>query len=312
MSHVRSRKAHRTIDVVVVGSVGLDDIATPVERRRGLLGGSVTYACAAASFFSRVGMVGVVGNDFPAAGIDAYRRFGIDIEGLQQVRGKTFRWSGEYDADMINRRTLKTELNVFERFQPELPDRYRDAPYVLLGNISPELQLHVLEQTRRPAFVLADTMDLWINVARDALMDVIGRVHMLALNDAEARLLTGKHSIRQAAAQIQGLGPRYVVIKKGEHGSMLVAGDKLFLFPAFPLDAVRDPTGAGDMFAGAFLGALAKSGRTSLPAVREALLMGAVVASFGVETFSLDRLLELTPREIGRRLAELKRMIRVA
>lgn len=300
----------KPVDVVIVGSIGLDDIETPFERREQLLGGSVSYAAAAAAFFASVGMVGIVGRDFPALYLDLYRRLGIDLEGLQQVDGKTFHWSGVYDADMINRHTLLTELNVFETFKPELPAAYRKAPFVLLGNISPELQLHVLEQCRQPEFVVADTMDLWIKIARKPLMKLIRRVNMLMLNDSEARLLTGVHSLRKAADQILAWGPQYVVIKKGEHGAMLVSADGVFLVPAFPLSDVRDPTGAGDSFAGAFLGALAKRSPVTQRQVRRALLHGAVVASFGVEAFSLDRLARLTRAEISLRLGELQQMMR--
>lgn len=307
----RTTAARAGVEVVVVGSVGLDDIETPFERREQLLGGSVSYACAAASFFARTGMVGVIGTDFPTLYLDLYRRMGIDLEGLQQVEGKTFHWSGVYDADMINRRTLLTELNVFETFMPELPAAYRRAPFVLLGNISPELQLHVLAQCREPAFVMADTMDLWIKTRREPLMDLIGRVHMLTLNDSEARLLTGVHSLRKAAAKILTWGPKYVVIKKGEHGAMLVSPDGVFLVPAYPLDDVRDPTGAGDAFAGAFLGALAQEKAVTPHSVRKSLLCGAVVASFGVTAFSLDRLARLKRTEISERMTELKRMIRL-
>ncbi len=298
-------------EVIVVGSIGLDDIETPFERREQLLGGSVSYACAAASFFAKVGMVGIVGQDFPSLYLDLYRRLGIDLAGLQQVKGKTFHWSGVYDADMINRRTLLTELNVFDTFRPELPAGYRQAPCVLLGNIAPELQLHVLDQCRSPEFVAADTMDLWIKIQREGLMAVIRRVHMLTLNDSEARLLTGVHSLRRAAAQILAWGPKYVVIKKGEHGAMLVSADGVFLVPAYPLDDVRDPTGAGDAFAGAFMGALARQRPLRLRQVRRALLHGAVVASFAVESFSLDRLAQLKRPEITRRLAALRRMVAV-
>ncbi len=303
--------AKQKLPLVIVGSIGVDDIATPFERRTSLLGGSVSYACAAAAFFSPVGMVGIVGTDFPAKYLEAYRRMGIDLQGLQQAEGRTFRWSGEYDADMINRRTLLTELNVFETFMPELPEAYRDASFLLLGNIAPSLQLHVLKECRRPKFVVADTMDLWIKNTRAALMKVISRVDMLTLNDSEARLLTGLYSLRKAASRILEYGPRYVVIKKGEHGALLVSHAGNFLVPAFPLEDVRDPTGAGDMFAGAFLGALAKAGTVNRRTVREALLYGSVVASFGVESFSLDRLLVLKRVEIARRLGELKAMMRV-
>lgn len=298
----------REPELVVVGSIGLDDIATPFEKKTSLLGGSVSYACAAASLFARVGMVGVVGDDFPEPCMELYRAFGIDLEGLQRVSGKTFRWSGEYEDDMINRRTIFTDLNVFEHFSPKLPEAYCRAPFVLLGNISPELQLNVLSQASGAKFVLADTMDLWINIARDALMEVIGKVHMLTVNDSEARLLTGLHGLRQCAEKILEWGPQYVVIKKGEHGAMLVSRDGIFLAPAYPIDCVMDPTGAGDAFAGAFMGGLV---RDDVSAMRSSLLLGAVVASFAVEAFSLDRLASLQSGEIEKRLGLLCEMIRV-
>jgi sugar/nucleoside kinase (ribokinase family) len=211
---------------------------------------------------------------------------------------------------MVNRRTLLTELNVFERFSPGLPDVYRLAPFLLLGNISPELQIHVLDQARKPVFVAADTMNLWIDIARKPLMKLIRRVHLLTVNDEEARLLTGERNLRACAAKILAWGPSYVVIKKGEHGAMLFSRKGIFLAPAFPVEAVRDPTGAGDTFAGAFLGFLAAGGKVNDAAVREALLMGSTVASFGVEDFSLNRLAALTRAEIAARLRSLKRMLK--
>jgi sugar/nucleoside kinase (ribokinase family) len=304
------------VDVVVVGSIGLDTIETPFEKRRDLLGGSVSYACAASAFLSSVGMVGVVGTDFPPACRDVYRRFGIDLEGLALVAGKTFRWSGIYEADMINRRTISTELNVFERFSPELPASYAKAPFFLLGNISPELQLRVLQQAQSPVFVVADTMDLWIRMARKPLNQVIRRVHMLMLNDAEARQLTGRYNLVECARDILAMGPRYVVIKKGEHGAMLVSKAGVFLVPAYPVDVVRDPTGAGDSFAGGFLGALAQAragGRGAIreSEVRQALLYGSVIASFNVEDFSLNRLQVLKRSDVEARLRQLKQMMSV-
>ena len=301
-----------SVDLAIVGSIGIDDIETPAETRKDLLGGSVSYACAAASFFTGVGMVGVVGDDFDPAHVETYASFGIDVEGLQHVEGKTFRWSGVYHEDMINRDTISTDLNVFAEFSPALPDRYQAAPFILLGNIQPELQLHVLEQCRDARFVIADTMDLWINIARESLMEVISRVKLLTLNDSEARLLTGKHNMRAAANDILEAGPEYVVIKKGEHGAMLISKHgELFLVPAYPVDTVIDPTGAGDTFAGAFLGALARSGEVNGENIRAALLAGSVVASFGVEAFSLERLATLTSDEIDTRTQQLREMIRV-
>ncbi len=300
------------IDVVVVGSIGLDTIETRTEKRENILGGSVSYACAAASFFAPTGMVGVVGNDFPQEHIDCYKGFGIDLDGLESnEQGKTFRWSGVYDDDMINRETLSTELNVLETFAPELPESYRDAPFLLLGNISPDLQLHVLAEARAPKFVLVDTMDLWINIARESLLEIIGKVNMLALNDSEARLLTGVYNLKTCARKILDMGPDYVVIKKGEHGAMLVTRNGIFLVPAYPVDDVRDPTGAGDSFAGGFMGYLASKGEISDRNVKEALLCGSVVASFGVEAFSLERLQSLSREEIDARLAELEKMMEI-
>ena len=307
---MQKRKTNQSVQVVMVGSIGIDTIETPFERRVDVLGGSLSYACPAASFFSNVGMVGIVGSDFSDSHIRLYRRFGIDLTGLQQVAGETFRWSGVYEPDMINRRTLSTQLNVFADFLPELPAEYRKAPFILLGNISPGLQLHVLAQAKNPKFVVADTMDLWINTARKPLMEVIRRVHMVMLNDGEARLLTGAHNLKTCAARIMAWGPRYVVIKKGEHGAMLFSRAGVFLVPAYPVDEVVDPTGAGDTFAGGFMGRLAQGGRVSDQGVREALLYGSVVASFGVERFGVGRLQKLTMSGIARRLADLKRMSR--
>lgn len=294
--------------VVVVGSVGLDTIETPHARCEEVLGGSASYACAAASFFSEVGMVGVVGTDFPKPFHQLYRKFGIDTAGLQVKPGKTFRWSGVYEQNMDHRRTLATELNVFADFSPELPAAYRTAPFLFLGNIAPGLQRHVLAQVRKPRFVLLDTMDLWINVAKAELLDVIKRVTMLTLNESEARHLTGEHGLVKAARHLLKMGPRYVLIKKGEHGSILFSSTGIFLMPAYPLEEVSDPTGAGDTFAGGFMGALAAGGSISEQAIRRAMASGSVVASFGVEGFSLDRLRKLNKRQLDARLRLFRRM----
>jgi sugar/nucleoside kinase (ribokinase family) len=294
--------------VVIVGSVALDSIRTPSRSRRDLLGGSCSYACAASALFAPTGMVGVVGTDFPRRHVSLYRRLGIDVRGLETVPGRTFRWSGVYEDDLIHRRTLKTELNVFERFAPELPEAYRDAPFLLLGNIQPGLQEHVLDGARRPRFVLADTMDLWIRTCPDALRRVVRRVDMLTLNDTEARLLTGLHNLRDCAARLLKWGPRWVVIKKGEHGAALFSRAGIFLVPAYPVRRVVDPTGAGDSFAGAFMGRLSQAGGVTEAGVREALLHGAVVASFGVEAFGLEGLAKARAADVRRRLAELRRM----
>ncbi len=289
-------------ELVIVGSIGIDTIETPREKRVEILGGSVSYACAAASFFVKTGMVGVVGTDFPREHRTLWEKMGIDLAGLQTEEGRTFRWSGIYEENMDNRRTLATELNVFERFSPELPEIYRDAPYLFLGNISPDLQLHVLEQIHSPKFVLIDTMDLWIDIARDKLVEVVDKCDMLTLNESEARLFTGTHSLMTAAEKLLAMGPQFVLIKKGESGSMLFSRESLFLLHAFPLDDFKDPTGAGDTFAGGLMGALAESGRIDEPAIRRAMGYGSVTAAFGVEEFSLERLSSLDRKQIDRRV----------
>jgi sugar/nucleoside kinase (ribokinase family) len=297
--------------LVIVGSIGIDTIETPREKRVEILGGSVSYACAAASFFVKTGMVGVVGTDFPPEHRDLWKKMGIDLAGLQTAEGKTFRWSGVYEANMDNRRTLLTELNVFERFTPELPETFRDAPYLFLGNIAPELQLHVLEQVHSPEFVLIDTMDLWINIAREKLVEVVGKCDMLTLNESEARLFTGEHSLMDAAQALLAMGPDFVLIKKGAAGSMLFSKNGIFLLHAFPLADFKDPTGAGDTFAGGLMGALAESGRTDEKSIRRAMLYGSVTAAFGVEEFSLERLATLDRRQIEARAESLKSMCRI-
>jgi sugar/nucleoside kinase (ribokinase family) len=302
---------NKKVDLAIVGSIGIDTIETPTAKRVEILGGSVSYACAAASFFTRSGMVGVVGTDFPQEFRNVWENMAIDLEGLQTVEGKTFRWSGVYAENMDNRTTLSTDLNVFETFSPELPEAYRDAPYLFLGNIHPALQLHVLEQVRNPRFILIDTMDLWINIDKEDLVKVIGKCHMLTLNESEAQLFTGEHMLNKAAQQLLELGPEYVLIKKGGNGSMLFTKDDIFLLHAYPLESFKDPTGAGDTFAGGLMGALAASDRTDKEAIRQAMVYGSIVASFGVEEFSLDRLQQLDRGEIEIRVAEFKEMCRI-
>ena len=299
------------INLTIVGSIGIDTIETPTEKRKEILGGSVSYACAAASFFTQAGMVGVVGTDFPQHFRDIWTRMNINLDGLQTQEGKTFRWSGIYEANMDNRTTISTELNVFDAFSPNLPEIYRDAPYLFLGNIHPALQLHVLEQVHTPRFVLIDTMDLWINIAKEELTQVIGKCDMLTLNESEAQLFTGEHSLIQAAKALIELGPDYVLIKKGGNGSMLYSRNDLFLLHAYPLDTFADPTGAGDSFAGGLMGALAASGKTDAEAIRQAMVYGSVVASFGVEEFSLDRLQRLDRNQIDKRLNQFRSICRL-
>lgn len=297
------------IEVVVVGSIGIDTITTPATHRTDVLGGSASFACAAASKFVRTGMVGVVGDDFPAAARAQYEALGIDLAGLQQIPGQTFRWSGKYEANMDVRHTLATELNVLEHFDPVLPPIYRQAPFLFLANVGPDLQRRARAQMEQPQFVAMDTMDLWINIASDDLHTMIGQVDLLTLNESEARHLTGLYELSAAAERLLAMGPDYVLIKKGEHGSMCFSADGTRLLPAYPLGRVEDPTGAGDAFAGGLMGALARTGTITLDALGEAMCWGSVVASFAVESFSLDRLLGLSRETLEARFAEYRQML---
>jgi len=299
------------MSVLVVGSIALDTVKTPVEEHTDLLGGSTCYASVAASFFTTVNLVGIVGDDFPTEHIDYLRSRKIDLAGLQIVPGKTFRWSGEYMWDLNTRETRSIALNVFESFEPKLPGGYERTPYVLLGNIHPNLQHHVLDQMKRPRFVIADTMDLWINNTREELLRLLTRVDMLILNDSEARMLTGQTSLIKAAAQIRDLGPAYLVIKKGEHGALLFGPEaQFFSCGAYPLEEIHDPTGAGDTFAGGLAGHLAAQdhGSVTFDTLRKAVVLGSVMASFNVEAFSLERLRTLTPADIEERYQTFRRM----
>jgi sugar/nucleoside kinase (ribokinase family) len=275
------------MSVLIVGSTALDSIKTPQAENPRLLGGSASHAAVAASFFSPVRLVGIVGADFPARYLNLYRKHKIDLEGLQIAPGKTFHWSGEYEVNMNNRRTLATELGVFETFLPRLPESYRNSPFVLLANIAPSLQSHVLDQMRRPKFVVADTMDLWLNIALADLLKLLKRVDGFVLNESEARQLTQTDNLVLAAKKIHKLGPRHVIVKKGEHGAILSSAGKLFLSPAFPLQRVVDPTGAGDSFAGGMMGWLASARGPVESNLRRAMVYGSVVASFCCEGFGL-------------------------
>lgn len=294
------------MSVLIVGSIALDDIKTPVEEHANLLGGSASYSAVAASFSSPVNLVGIVGDDFPAEHVELFEKRSIDLAGLQRVPGQTFRWSGEYLWDLNTRETRSVALNVFEHFTPTLPDSYKETPIILLANIAPDLQHHVLDQVKLPRFVIADTMDLWINIAKERLIELLSRVHMLILNDGEARQLTGLTSLIKAGRKLQELGPRYVAVKKGEHGCLLFGDDgQFFSCPAFPLEDIHDPTGAGDTFAGGLAGYLAKSGDTEVTfsQIKQAVVHGSVLASFNVEAFSLERLKTLTHEQIAERKA---------
>ncbi len=286
------------MSVLIVGSIALDTVKTPVEEHADLLGGSASYASVGASFFTDVNLVGIVGDDFPKAHIEYFASRKIDLAGLQIVPGKTFRWSGEYQWDLNTRETRSVDLNVFEHFNPTLPAGYAASPYVLLANIAPSLQNHVLDQMQKPKFVIADTMDLWINIAKDELLKLLKRVDMLILNDGEARQLTGETSLIKAGAKIRELGPNYVALKKGEHGCLLFGPDTFFSCGAYPLEDIHDPTGAGDTFAGGLAGFLASrvgEGRKfTFDLLVQGVVAGSVLASFNVEAFSLSAWCTLT------------------
>ena len=298
------------MSVLVVGSIALDTVKTPVEEHADLLGGSASYAALGASFFSPVKMVGVVGDDFPESEFDFWKSRNIDAAGVQRANGKTFRWSGEYAWDLNTRETKSVALNVFENFEPTLPKNFRETEFVLLANIAPALQSHVLDQMRRPKFVVADTMDLWIETTRADLDGLIRRVDLLILNDSEAREMTKETSLIKAGRAIRKAGPRYVAIKKGEHGALLFGEEEFFTCGAYPLEDIHDPTGAGDTFAGGLAGYLAgnSNGEISFAQLRKAVIYGSVLASFNVEAFSLERLRSLTKDEIADRYRMFKLM----
>jgi sugar/nucleoside kinase (ribokinase family) len=298
------------MSVVVVGSLALDSIKTPFGERSDILGGSATYFSYAASFFTDVKLVGVVGKDFPPHHLELLRKRKVDLDGLQTAEGETFRWMGSYEYDMNAAKTLDTRLNVFGTFKPVLPDAYRGADCVFLANIDPDLQLDVLTQVRRPKLVAADTMNLWINIKKGRVLELLKRVDVMVLNEGEARQLTGEAGLVKAGRKIQAWGPAHVVIKKGEHGALLFSKKSVYAAPAYPLEEVFDPTGAGDTFAGGFIGYLNKNGnRLSEDVLHRAVFHGTVMASFTVEDFSLDRLKKVRPADVKDRLRRLVRAV---
>jgi sugar/nucleoside kinase (ribokinase family) len=289
------------MSILVVGSVAYDTVETPFGRAERVLGGSASFFSVAASFFTPVNLVGVVGNDFGEEQIATFRGRPIDLEGLERMDGKTFHWQGKYSYDLNSRDTICTDLNVFEFFKPKIPARYRGSEVVFLGNIDPVLQRAVLEQVDRPRIVACDTMNFWISGKAEELRKTLAKVQVLLVNDAEARELSGEWNLVKAARAIRAMGPRTVVLKKGEHGVLMFDGEDAFAAPAFPLETVFDPTGAGDTFAGGFLGYLAGCPAADGAALRRAIVMGSTLASFCVEAFSLDRLVRLTRPEIDER-----------
>ncbi|MBE3072570.1 MAG: sugar kinase [Acidobacteria bacterium] len=296
--------------ILAVGSVAFDSIKNPFGEVARVVGGSATYFSVAASFFTDVRLVAVVGEDFAGQAAQVFGGRAIDLAGLQTVPGETFRWKGEYGFDLNTRETIYTKLNVFEQFQPAIPAEYRSTPFVFLGNIHPRLQLDVLDQVKPPRLVAADTMNYWIQRTPAELRAVLRRVDVLIINDAEARELSHEVNLVKAARAIRAMGPRTVVIKRGEHGVLMTrpGEGEFFAAPAMPLEQVFDPTGAGDAFAGGFVGSLAAEGDTTDAAMSRAIVYGSTLASFAVEDFSLDRLLRLTHDEIRERFRHFKRL----
>lgn len=296
------------MSILVVGSVAYDTVETPFGRAEKVLGGSASFFSVAASFFAPVSLVGVVGEDFAEEELDVFRRHKVDLEGLERIAGKTFHWQGKYSYDLNARDTICTELNVFEFFKPKIPAAYRQSEFVFLGNIDPGLQRDVLDQVAKPRLVACDTMNFWISGKPDELRKTLRRVDVLLINDAEARQLSGEWNIVKAARAIRAMGPRTLVIKKGEHGVLMFSDEGSFAAPAYPLEDVFDPTGAGDTFAGGFLGYLAHGRELHEANLRRAVIMGSTLASFSVEAFSLDRLVRLTRAEIDDRFRLFKKL----
>lgn len=294
------------MSILIVGSVATDTIKTPFGKVKRALGGSAVYSSYASSFFNPVRIVAVVGSDFPDDYKNTLKERKIELQGLQEVEGKTFHWEGYYDNDLSTAHTLKTELNVFENFEPVIPDFYKNSPYLFLANIDPELQLKVLNSVKRPKLVVCDTMNYWIENKRKALLKTIEKVDMLIINEGEARELSGESNLIKASNKILSFGPKGLIIKKGENGAMLFTNGNIFLAPAYPVESIFDPTGAGDTFAGGFIGYLAKTGDLSEASMRRAVIKGSAMASFCVEKFSLDRMRNLSESEIVSRCRTIK------
>ncbi len=298
------------MSVLVVGSVALDTVKTPFGEAREVLGGSATFFGVSASFFSHVNLVAVVGTDFPEQHVDFLRGRDIDIRGLKRVAGQTFRWEGYYEYDLNEAHTRDTRLNVFQDFEPDIPEEYKRSDFVFLANIDPELQMKVLEQVERPRLVVCDTMNFWIENKREQLKRTMAEVDVMMLNEAEARELAEEPNLVAAARKIMNMGPRRVIIKKGEHGVLMFCDSGYFTLPGYPLESVYDPTGAGDSFGGGFLGSLAAAGSLDEPDIRKSVVYGSVLASFNVESFSCERLKDLTMEEIENRYRDFLQITR--
>jgi sugar/nucleoside kinase (ribokinase family) len=288
--------------LLVVGSVALDSVETPFDKVTDALGGSAVFFSCAASLLTPVQLVGVVGDDYPMAELKKLEKRGVDLRGVEVAKGESFRWAGRYNFDLSSRDTLETRLGVFANFRPRIPAEFANSRYVFLGNIDPELQLDVLNQVKKPLFVACDTMNYWIQGKKKELLKLLERVDCLMVNDSEVRELSGEWHMHKAAQWVIKHGPKYVVIKKGEHGAVLVADGKMFFVPAFPLEDVFDPTGAGDAFAGGFMGQIARSGKLDDGGLRLAMVYGSAMGSFAVERFSVRRFDEITAADVAKRV----------
>lgn len=298
------------MSLLVVGSLALDSVETPTHRRDDVLGGSATYFSYAASYFTDVRLVGVVGQDWPEEHTALLRSRGVDTSGMQTVPGgRTFRWRGKYLSNMNDRETLEVHLNVFGDFNPVVPESFRNSRFVFLANAAPKVQLKTLEQVSAPQLVVADTMDLWIRETKDDLLELLGRIDGLVLNDSEAKLLTHEENLVRAAEKVLALGPKFVVVKKGEHGAMLCSSEGAFVLPAYPTGDVVDPTGAGDSFAGGMMGYLAFRNQVDTESLKRALVYGTMVASFNVEDFSLERMKQIGREDLDHRLTVYRQML---
>ena len=297
------------MSLLVVGSVALDSVETPFGKADEVIGGSANYFSASASHQGPVQLVGVVGSDYPVEKLEPLKDRGVDFTGLEHAEGESFRWRGRYRHDLNSAETLETRLGVFSHFRPKLPEAFRDAEFVFLANIDPRLQLDVLRQVRQPKLVACDTMNFWIESRRADLLELLGKVDLITLNDGEARQLTEQANLVQAARWILDRGPRTVLIKKGEHGAFMFTRESVFFAPAYPLESVFDPTGAGDSFAGGFMGWLARTRDLSDANLRRAVVLGSAMGSFVVEGFSITRLLEISRTDIERRVADFHRLV---
>ncbi|MFC1517838.1 PfkB family carbohydrate kinase [Candidatus Margulisiibacteriota bacterium] len=295
--------------VLIVGSTALDNIKTPFGKHENVLGGSAIHASLSASFFAPINIVGVVGEDFPKQHVELLHSRKIDTQGLQIIKGgKTFHWEGYYEYDMSQAHTVETQLNVFADFKPTLPESYKDTPFVFLANIDPALQQNVLEQVKSPKLTMLDTMNLWIDIKKEQLLKVMSKVDVVLLNDGEIRQLMNTPNIIKAAKEILKMGTKILIVKKGEHGALMFQGNDIFAAPSFPVETVKDPTGAGDSFAGGFIGYLAKTGNISDKNLRQAVMVGTAMASYIVEDFSCNRFLGLKKKDITDRYLELKKL----